>query len=85
MKKLLCLLLVSLSVGVNAMDSESELSKVQVFTSDNEYGKIEINSYYMRFCIEGIQYISMYNSKSSFTVMVNKYGKPLRCEIMKGN
>ena len=43
MKKLLCLLLASLSVGVNAMDSESELSKVQVFTSDNEYGKIEIN------------------------------------------
>ena len=85
MKKLLCLLLASLSVGVNAMDSESELSKVQVFTSDNEYGKIEINSYYMRFCIEGIQYISMYNSKSSFTVMVNKYGKPLRCENMKGN
>ena len=51
MKKLLCLLLASLSVGVHAMDSESELSKVQVFTSDNEYGKIEINSYYMRFNI----------------------------------
>ena len=46
MKKLLCLLLASLSVGVNAMDSESELSKVQVFTSDNEYGKIETNAYY---------------------------------------
>ena len=37
------------------MDSESELSKVQVFTSDNEYGKIETNAYYMRFCIEALK------------------------------
>lgn len=85
MKKLLFLLLAILSIGANAADTESELSNVQVFTSVVKYGEIDFGRIYAILCIEGVQYISWKDSRSSFTVLVNKYGKPLRCEILKSN
>ena len=85
MKKILFLLLACLSISANAVDTESELSKVQPFTSLIKYGEIDFGRDYIIICIEGIQYISWKDSRSSFTVLVNKYGKPLRCEIVKSN
>lgn len=85
MKKLLFLLLAILSISANAVDTESELSNVQEFTSIVNYGKFDFSRDYVIVCIEGVQYISWKDSRSSFTVLVNKYGKPLRCEIVKSN
>lgn len=85
MKKLLFLLLAILSISANAVDTEFELSNVQVFTSVVNYGKFDFGLQYVIICIEGVQYISWKDSRSSFTVLVNKYGKPLRCGIVKSN
>lgn len=57
---------------------------IQTFYQDpEEYGKIESNKYFIRICIEGIQYVSWYDGNSSWTPLVNKYGKPLRCKIIE--
>lgn len=87
MKKLLFVLLTVLSFNAIA-DSEpiieGEVAKVQEFFQDpEEYGKIESNKYFIRICIEGIQYVSWYSGNSSWTPLVNKYGKPLRCKIIE--
>lgn len=87
MKKLLFAILAALPVISLASDDsiiESELSEVQSFYQDpEEYGKIESNKYFIRICIEGIQYVSWYDGRSSWTPLVNKYGKPLRCKIIE--
>lgn len=88
MKKLLFAFLAVLPVISLASDDEpfieSEISKVQTFYQDpEEYGKIESNKYFIRICIEGIQYVSWYDGNSSWTPLVNKYGKPLRCKIIE--
>ena len=87
MKKLLFVLSALLPLSAIA-DSEpiieNELSEVQTFYQDpEEYGKIESNKYFIRICIEGIQYVSWYSGHSSWTPLVNKYGKPLRCKIIE--
>ena len=88
MKKLLFVLSALLPLTAIGEDSEpfieSEISKVQTFYQDpEEYGKIESNKYFIRICIEGIQYVSWYSGYSSWTPLVNKYGKPLRCKIIE--
>lgn len=88
MKKLLIVLSALLPLTAIGEDSEpfieSEISKVQTFYQDpEEYGKIESNKYFIRICIEGIQYVSWYDGNSSWTPLVNKYGKPLRCKIIE--
>lgn len=87
MKKLLFAILTTLpSISLANSDAivENEIATVQEFFQDpEEYGKIESNKYFIRICIEGIQYVSWYSGNSSWTSLVNKYGKPLRCKIIE--
>lgn len=87
MKKLLFVVLAALpSISLANSDAivENEIATVQEFFQDpEEYGKIESNKYFIRICIEGIQYVSWYSGNSSWTPLVNKYGKPLRCKIIE--
>lgn len=74
----------SISLANSDAIVENEIATVQEFFQDpEEYGKIESNKYFIRICIEGIQYVSWYDGRSSWTSLVNKYGKPLRCKIIE--
>lgn len=87
MKKLLFVILAALPVISIAGDdviTDNETAEVQSFYQDpEEYGKIESNKYFIRICIEGIQYVSWRDSRSSWRPLVNKYGKPLQCKIIE--
>ena len=87
MKKLLFAFLAVLPViSLASEDSiiENEISEVQAFYQDpEEFGKIESNKYFIRICIEGIQYVSWLDSRSSWRPLINKYGKPLQCKIIE--
>jgi hypothetical protein len=50
------------------------------FTMTPEERNRKFGLEYRELCIEGIKYIKGFNSKSSFTVLVDKEGKPLVCD-----
>lgn len=59
---------------------------VPAYYVNNDY-RIERRYSWSRYCIEGIQYISAdYGASYTFTVLVDKEGKPLQCiAVLKDN
>lgn len=49
------------------------------FTIPPEERTVKYGASHVEVCIEGIRYIRGLSSKSSFTVLVDKEGKPLNC------